>query len=48
MLKALNDLGTVAMLAAGRLGAQVENTPRVDVRLELREDPAALVFSEAW
>jgi hypothetical protein len=48
VLEALDDLDTVAMLAAGGLRAEVKDTAGIDVGLELRENPGPLSFGQAW
>jgi hypothetical protein len=44
MLEARDDFGAVAMLAAGGLGAEVEDATGVDVGLERGENPGPLSF----
>jgi hypothetical protein len=48
MLEALDDLGAIAMLAAGSLRTEVEDPTGIDIRLELGEDPAPLNLGQAW
>jgi hypothetical protein len=48
MLEALDNLGTVAMLAAGGLGAEVEDATGIDVGLEPGENPRPLSLGQTW
>lgn len=47
VLKALDDLGTIAVLAAGRLGREVENAVAIDVGFESAEHACPLLLVQA-